>query len=45
VRANIEKQISLIAKGEVAFEIVIRRALEEFKQKFINFVSKVRTSS
>ncbi len=41
VRANIEKQIALIARGEAAYAAVLAKAVEEFSAKFQFFVQNV----
>eukprot|EP00667_Euglena_gracilis_P009856 EG_transcript_10015 len=42
VRANIETQCTLIAKGKQTFEVVVARALEVFERKFQRFCQRVQ---
>lgn len=37
IRADIEKSVGLIAKGQARYEDVVRHAINMFKQKFIYF--------
>lgn len=41
IRAFIEKQITLIAKGQAEYSRVVRHVLQEFAAKFAYFVAQV----
>lgn len=41
VRSHVEKQIDLIAKGKAEREAVVAHTVEQFRQKFHFFVSKI----
>ncbi|CAG9467801.1 unnamed protein product [Pedinophyceae sp. YPF-701] len=42
VRAEIEKNIALVAAGAADKESVVQHALDQFRQKFLYFVSKIQ---
>ena len=41
VRAEIERNVNLIARGKASFGDVVQHALNEFHSKFSNFVSSI----
>jgi DNA topoisomerase-3 len=41
VRAHVEKQIDLVAKGEADKDAVVAHCLEEFRSKFAFFVAHI----
>ncbi len=42
VRAHVEHQLDLVAKGEADKEAVVAHCMEEFKQKFAFFVAHIQ---
>lgn len=40
-RAALEKQLEQIALGKVAFEVVLRQTIDEFRKKFHNFITNI----
>jgi len=45
IRSFIEKQITLIAKGQVEYTYVVRHVLKEFAAKFAYFVAQASFGS
>jgi hypothetical protein len=41
LRSDVEKQLALIAKGEVEFDVVLRYVLDIFAAKYQYFVAKI----
>lgn len=44
IRSFIEKQITLVSKGQADYSLVVRHVLAQFQQKFSYFVKKVQYS-
>jgi DNA topoisomerase-3 len=41
-RAALEKELNEIANGRVNFETVLKKTIEEFRNKFIHFVDNIQ---